>query len=138
MYIAHQSGIKSVAATLRADQGPCEPISQLSARARERERDWLTRLLASCSQIRVCARERNWLTRLLNFCSQLRACARERDWLTRLLVSCSQLRVRARERELAHKTLGLLLSDQSACKRERDWLTRLLTYILESQVNLIR
>ena len=70
--------------------------------------------------------------------SQLRACARERDWLTRLLVSCSQLRVRARERELAHKTLGLLLSDQSACKRERDWLTRLLTYILESQVNLIR
>ena len=37
MYIAHQSGIKSVAATLRADQRPCEPISQLSARARERE-----------------------------------------------------------------------------------------------------
>ena len=103
--------------SVRAEQGSCEPISQLkahmreremahkalellltaqSAFERERERDRLTRLLNSCSQ-RV--RERDQLTRLLTSCSQLTARSKERDQLTRLLKSCSQLRARSRERD---------------------------------------
>ena len=59
----------------KAWQRRCEPSKGLVSQKRARERDRLTMLLDSCSQLRARAREREFssFTRLLASCSQLRA-----------------------------------------------------------------
>ena len=95
----HQSSKKccTAAPSVRAEQGSCEPISQLKAHMRERDGSKGSWTLAHSSE---------------------RVRERERDQLTRLLNSCSQLRARSRERS-AHKALDLLLTAHSAFKRKK-------------------
>ena len=112
-------------------------------RALKREKYGLTRLLASCSQLRERSKEKNmgsqgswplahssesaqereiWAHKALSLLlTAQRGLKREKYGFTRLLASCSQLRESesAQEREIwAHKALGLLLTAQRALKRE--------------------
>ena len=77
-------------------------LTAQNAFERERERDQLTRLLNSCSQLTARSRERSAHKALDLLLTAHSAFERERDQLTRLLNSCSQLRARSRERS-AHK-----------------------------------